>query len=149
MLSKGFEDVYHLKGGILKYLETKRDESSSPLLTLQPSEVPELEKDSLWQGECYVFDQRVSVKSDLSVGSYKSCFACRHPLTAGELESNKYEEGISCQYCFDSLTDKKRKSDSERQLQINLSSNYSHLGQKWIPPSKTKKNSDEHAKKSI
>jgi UPF0176 protein len=81
MLSQGFEQVYHLEGGILKYLE----------------EVPADE--SLWQGECFVFDQRVAVTQGVKDGSYEMCYACGHPISADEKASPQYQAGISCPYC--------------------------------------------------
>ena len=112
MLNKGFENVYHLKGGILKYLET-------------------IPKDkSLWQGECFVFDQRVAVTHGLDEGQYDQCYACRHPLSPEELESNQYTKGISCPYCFNKLSDKKKAGVIERQKQIMLSKSKgeNHIG---------------------
>jgi len=102
MLEKGFNEVYHLQGGILKYLE----------------EVPE--NDSLWSGECFVFDQRVAVKYDLIEGDYDQCYACRHPLSPDEMKSNDYKPGISCPYCIDQLSIEKKHSLKERQHQIEL-----------------------------
>ena len=112
MLEKGFKDVYHLKGGILKYLET-------------------IPKDkSLWQGECFVFDQRVAVTHGLDEGQYDQCYACRHPLSPEELESNQYTKGISCPYCFNKLSDKKKVGVIERQKQVMLSKSKgeNHIG---------------------
>ncbi|WP_334108955.1 oxygen-dependent tRNA uridine(34) hydroxylase TrhO [Methylobacillus sp.] len=102
MLQQGFEEVYHLQGGILKYLET----------------VPE--EESLWEGECFVFDQRVAVKHGLEVGDYDQCFACRHPVSAADMASEKYAKGISCPHCYDKLSPEKRASIVERQKQIEL-----------------------------
>ena len=102
MLEKGFQEVYHLQGGILKYLET----------------VPE--KESLWQGECFVFDQRVAVKHNLIEGDYDQCYACRHPLSPAELKSNQYQAGIACPYCYNALSEEKKASVKERQKQIEL-----------------------------
>ena len=102
MLEKGFKDVYHLKGGILKYLET-------------------IDKDkSLWEGECFVFDQRVALTHGLNEGKYDQCYACRHPLSPDEMNSSHYIEGISCPYCYNKLTNKKKTSVVERQKQIEL-----------------------------
>ncbi len=81
LLSQGFEQVYHLEGGILKYLE----------------EVPS--EQSLWQGECFVFDQRVAVKHDLSDGSYTMCQACGHPISQTDQASSQYQPGVSCPHC--------------------------------------------------
>jgi UPF0176 protein len=100
--SLGFEDVFHLRGGILKYLE----------------EVPA--EQSLWQGECFVFDERVSVSHGLSEGDAELCRACRHPLTASELASPRYAAGVSCPHCFDARTDEDRQRYAERQRQVEL-----------------------------
>jgi UPF0176 protein len=100
--SLGFEDVFHLKGGILKYLE----------------EVPP--EQSLWQGECFVFDERVSVSHGLAEGEAELCRACRHPLTEGERSSPKFVAGISCPHCFDARTDEDRQRYAERQRQVEL-----------------------------
>ena len=102
MLEQGFDEVYHLQGGILKYLET----------------VPEAE--SLWQGECFVFDQRVAVKHGLAVGEFDQCYACRMPLSPAELKSPQYTAGISCPHCFSTLTEAKKQSLTERQKQVIL-----------------------------
>ena len=103
MMDQGFEEVYHLQGGILKYLET----------------VPETE--SMWQGECFVFDQRVAVKHNLEVGEFDQCYACRHPLSPVEMQSSQYTAGISCPYCYAKLTEEKKASLTERQKQVILS----------------------------
>jgi len=112
MLEKGFKDVYHLKGGILKYLES----------------IPE--EESLWEGECFVFDQRVAVTHGLDEGQYDQCYACRHPLSTKEIESDQYTKGISCPYCFNKLSDKKKAGVTERQKQIMLSKSKgeNHIG---------------------
>lgn len=114
MMDQGFEEVYHLQGGILKYLET----------------VPEAQ--SLWQGECFVFDQRVAVKHNLEVGEYDQCFACRHPLSPDEMQSAQYTAGISCPYCYDKVSDEKRASLVERQKQVQLAKarGQAHIGEK-------------------
>ena len=103
LLERGFKNVYHLRGGILKYLE----------------KIPK--EDSLWEGECFVFDQRVAVTHGLNEGQYDQCYACRHPLSPDELKSNKYIEGVSCPNCFNKLTNKKKAGVIERQKQITLS----------------------------
>lgn len=110
--SLGFEDVFHLKGGILKYLE----------------QVPEAE--SRWQGECFVFDERVSVSHGLAEGEAQLCRACRHPLTVMDIASPKYEAGISCSYCHDQRSDSDRKRYAERQRQVELaeSRGRAHIG---------------------
>jgi UPF0176 protein len=101
--SEGIDEVYHLKGGILKYLET----------------VPE--EESLWEGECFVFDQRVSVKHGLELGSYDRCHACRDPLSEADKASRLYIEGVSCPNCYNSRTEEQRKRYAERQKQTQLS----------------------------
>ena len=100
MMAQGFQEVYHLKGGILKYLE----------------EVPEDE--SLWQGECFVFDQRVAVEHGLEVGTHEMCRSCGHPIAEADKRSPHYQEGISCPYCCDRLTEEKRARQEARQRQI-------------------------------
>ena len=114
MLEQGFDEVYHLQGGILKYLETVD------------------EKDSLWQGECFVFDQRVAVKHGLEVGEFDQCYACRMPLSPAELKSPQYTAGISCPHCYSSLTEEKKKSLTERQKQVILAKQRGeqHIGEK-------------------
>jgi len=87
MLGEGFEEVYHLKGGILKYLE----------------EVPEAE--SRWRGDCFVFDNRVTVRHDLSAGDFDLCHACRQPISVEDQQSPHYAAGISCPHCWDSLSE--------------------------------------------
>ena len=102
MKEQGFDEVYHLKGGILKYLE----------------EVPE--EQSLWDGACFVFDERVSVTHGLKEGDHKLCHACRNPITAEELTHPHYEEGVSCSHCYESRTEADRDRYRQRQLQIAL-----------------------------
>lgn len=102
MLEQGFDEVYHLQGGILKYLE----------------EVPE--EESLWEGECFVFDERVAVKHNLEVGSYDQCHACRHPITEEDKQSEHYVKGVSCPKCIDKMSDEQRQRFAERQKQIEL-----------------------------
>jgi UPF0176 protein len=112
MLSKGFENVYQLNGGILKYID-------------------EIETDkSLWEGECFVFDSRVSVDSELAEGSYEQCYACRQPLSEKDLQSNLYQKGISCPYCINETSDAQRASFRERQQQVELAEkrNEKHIG---------------------
>lgn len=108
----GFDEVYHLQGGILKYLE----------------EIPE--EDSLWQGECFVFDNRVSVNHDLEKGSFDQCHACRLPISDADKQSAKYEQGVSCHRCFDSKTDAQKRNFKERERQVRLANSRGeeHLG---------------------
>lgn len=99
---QGFDEVYHLQGGILKYLE----------------EVPESE--SLWEGECFVFDNRVSVNHALEKGSYDQCHACRLPITDDDKQSEKYLQGVSCARCYDEKSDTERLRFMEREKQVQL-----------------------------
>jgi len=102
MLQEGFEEVYHLQGGILKYLE----------------EVPEAE--SIWEGECFVFDNRVAVNHRLEKGRYDQCHGCRHPITAEDKASERYQQGVCCPHCYDSLTEEQKARFAERQKQMEL-----------------------------
>ena len=99
---QGFDEVFHLEGGILKYLE----------------EVPK--EESLWEGECFVFDNRVAVNHDLDVGSYDQCHACRHPVSDADMASELYQAGVSCPHCYETLSDKTRSRAQERQKQMLL-----------------------------
>ena len=98
----GFDEVYHLEGGILKYLE----------------EVPK--DQTLWQGECFVFDNRVAVNHDLEKGSYDQCHACRMPITEKEKESKYYQPGLACHHCHDTVADDRKQRFAERQKQVEL-----------------------------
>lgn len=120
MLEQGFEEVYHLQGGILKYLE----------------EVPAT--DTLWKGECFVFDNRVSVDHDLNSGTYDLCHGCREPITQQDKVSDRYIEGVACPRCFDSQTPERRARFLERQKQIELAMarNEVHIGAQ--PPERQK-----------
>ena len=113
MLKNGFDEVYHLQGGILNYLEK-----------IKPEE-------SLWQGECFVFDHRVSVLHGLEEGTCEICFGCRWPLKAEDLKSEKYEPGICCPRCANELSPKRRASLTERHKQVMLAqaNNRTHIGQ--------------------
>ncbi|MDB4085487.1 rhodanese-related sulfurtransferase [Amylibacter sp.] len=102
LLNEGVKDVYHLKGGILKYLE----------------EVPE--KNSKWNGECFVFDSRVSVKHGLEEGIYNLCYACRMPLAPDDFKKEEFEKGVSCHLCIDSNDDERKERFRERQYQVEL-----------------------------
>ena len=112
MLREGFEEVFHLQGGILKYLE----------------EVPA--EESLWQGECFVFDNRVAVDQRLQRGSYDQCYGCRHPITEADKASPLYAKGVSCPHCHDSLSQEQRARFSERHRQVELAAarNEQHIG---------------------
>jgi UPF0176 protein len=102
MLSQGFSEVYHLQGGILKYLED-----------IPPEE-------SMWEGECFVFDERVAVNHGLTVGSHDMCIGCGHPISDEDKASPQYEAGISCPYCFSTLTEEKRQRLTSRRRQQDL-----------------------------
>ena len=110
--AQGFDDVFHLEGGILKYLETVPPEHS------------------LWQGECFVFDERVSVGHGLSVGTQQLCRCCRQPLPQGALESPEFELGVSCPRCFATSSPTQKDSARERQRQWTLAKQRSqtHIG---------------------
>ena len=112
LVQKGYENVFHLEGGILKYLEI----------------IPE--KDSTWLGDCFVFDQRVSVEHGLAPGKYKMCHACRLPLAPEDLKSKNYQPGVSCPKCYGSHTPKQQKRFKERQYQVELAKErgVTHIG---------------------
>ena len=111
---KGFKNIYQLNGGILNYLKKIK------------------KKDSLWNGECFVFDNRISLKHGLKVGSYFMCSGCRKPISPKDKKSKKYEEGVSCPNCHDNLTDTQKGRFRMRQKQINLAkkSGSKHIFQK-------------------
>jgi UPF0176 protein len=114
MLELGFEEVYHLQGGILNYL----------------TEMPAGE--NCWNGECFVFDTRVAVDRDLAEGAYVQCHACRRPLSSEDLESPDYREGISCPHCASELDEARAARLEERRKQVALAARRgeSHIGQK-------------------
>ena len=114
MKKNGFDDVYHLKGGILKYLET------------QP------ETTSLWDGDCFVFDQRVAVGHNLSESDYDQCYACRYPITEADKLRPEYIKGVACHRCHADMSDEQRARFTERQKQIELSKarGEAHIGRK-------------------
>ena len=124
MQQMGFEEVYHLKGGILKYLE----------------EIPA--EDSRWQGECFVFDGRVAVDHDLRPGGYDMCHACRMPLSEEDKTHPAYNVGVSCHHCIEQHDAESRSRFAERQKQITLARQRgeSHLGRN--PRGQHDKNSD-------
>jgi UPF0176 protein len=109
---QGFDEVYHLKGGILKYLE----------------EVPE--EQSLWQGECFVFDNRVTVNHSLEAGTFDQCHACRMPITEQEKTLDSYQEGISCLHCYGKVSEEQKQRFAQRQKQVKLAKarGESHIG---------------------
>lgn len=113
--SKGYHEVYHLEGGILNYLE-KIDEDHS-----------------LWQGECFVFDERVTVDHDLQPGSFDQCHACRMPISAEDMQSPDYQPGVSCPHCIDTKTEEDRERFRQRELQMRLARERGepHLGKQF------------------
>ncbi len=113
MKQLGFDEVYHLKGGILKYLENV------------PAE------ESLWEGDCFVFDERVGVGHGLEEGEYKLCRACRFPLKAEDTTSPLFEEGVSCPHCYNDRTEEDRERFRQRQLQMKLAKK---RGEKHLAP---------------
>jgi UPF0176 protein len=109
---EGFENVFHLKGGILKYLEEVKSE------------------DSLWQGGCFVFDERVAVGHGLKVLDFSICHGCLAPVSADDRASVKFEQGVCCPACADKLSDEQKASNRERQWQVDLAAKrgFKHLG---------------------
>jgi UPF0176 protein len=120
LLDEGYAEVYHLQGGILKYLE----------------EVPE--EQSLWSGDCFVFDQRVSVRHGLVEGEYDMCHGCRNPIDADDKASDQYVFGVSCPRCHGETSDQQKRNFAERQKQIALARarDQEHLGVDPRAPSK-------------
>ncbi len=112
MKSQGFAEVYHLRGGILKYLEDVKPE------------------ESLWQGECFVFDDRVAVNHQLQPGSYALCYACRLPLASEDLQHPHYQKGVHCHRCYGKTSERQVSSFQERSKQMGLAEgrDYPHLG---------------------
>jgi UPF0176 protein len=111
MLDEGFEEVYHLEGGILQYL----------------ADVPE--KESLWHGECYVFDRRVSLNHDLEPGRFEACRACGLPLEEDDKTNPLFVHGVSCPYCHGQTSDERKERFAERQRQIDLAA---ERGQEYL-----------------
>ena len=114
LVGQGYENIFHLEGGILKYLETVD------------------EADSKWDGDCFVFDERVSVRHGLAEGDYDMCHACRMPLSAEEKQLNSYEPGVACVHCIDTRSEADRTRFRERQKQIKLAQarGQKHIGEK-------------------
>ncbi len=112
MKVNGFKNIYHLQGGILNYME-KVDE-----------------EDSLWNGECFVFDDRVALNHNLQVGSYDMCHGCRMPITDADKLQKEYERGVSCPNCFNNKTPDQKKRYADRQKQVDLAKlrNEKHIG---------------------
>ena len=100
--NNGYKNVSQLDGGILKYLETKKKSK----------------KKSLWDGECFVFDNRITVNKNLNIGKYIQCYGCRHPLLYNETNLKSYIKGVSCIYCYNKRSKKQKSNSSTRQLQI-------------------------------
>lgn len=120
---QGFEQVYHLEGGILNYLQ----------------EVPE--EESLWEGECFVFDRRVAVNHQLEKGEHEECHACRMPLSRQDRQSEQYQRGVSCPYCRDQHSDADRKRYRERERQVELAEQRGeqHLGAEVVSVARQRK----------
>ncbi|MCY4330842.1 MAG: rhodanese-related sulfurtransferase [Endozoicomonadaceae bacterium] len=110
----GFDEVYHLKGGILKYLE----------------EIPK--EESMWEGDCFVFDQRVAVTHNLQPGKYDQCYACRMPIDKNDTESEFYKKGISCPHCYNKTSPNQlaRFTERERQVSLAKAKGKKHIGDK-------------------
>ena len=108
MMNEGFEDVYQLDGGILRYLK-------------------DVQEENLWEGECFVFDERVTVDKNLKPGSFLQCFGCRRPLSKTDLESKYYKKGVSCHQCYNISSKKDKERFSQRQLQIDLAEKRGHV----------------------
>ena len=127
---QGFSEVYHLKGGILKYLE----------------EVPETE--SKWRGECFVFDNRVTVNHQLEKGQYDQCHACRRPITEDDKQSPHYKKGVSCHHCYQSHSVQQRQRYQERERQIELAKRRgeAHIGHSVAQTIAEKKSIKQQAK---
>ncbi len=102
MKQQGYDEVYHLKGGILKYLETVKADNS------------------MWNGDCFVFDQRVAVGHGLKQSQYDQCYACRYPITEADKQHDLYVKGVSCPRCHNKMSDEQRARFAERQKQIEL-----------------------------
>jgi len=112
VIKSGFKDIFQLEGGIINYLQKTKNTKK------------------LWRGDCFVFDERVSINKVLEKGKYNQCYACRYPLTKQEMLSKSYIEGVSCPKCFDLKSDKQKRKYKERQKQINIAKKkgIKHLG---------------------
>jgi len=112
LMSKGFDEVYQLEGGVLNYLESVEVE------------------DQLWEGECFVFDERVSVNKALEEGNFIQCFGCRRPLTQDEVNSKYYKKGVSCRFCYkeSSESDKERFAQRQKQIELADQRGHKHMG---------------------
>lgn len=114
MMTKGFEEVYHLKGGILKYLEN----------------VPK--EESLWDGDCFVFDRRVAVGHNLEESPYDLCYGCRYPITEEDRQSEAFEKGVSCPHCIDTLTEERANAFRMRHEQFMKNKEYPETEKKSV-----------------
>lgn len=130
--SLGFEEVYHLEGGILKYLE----------------EVPE--EESMWEGECFVFDNRVTVDHQLQRGHYDQCHACRMPIDDNDKKSNAYVPGVSCPHCIDKYPEERRARFRERERQVRLARERgeAHIGSDATLAARRRREEKQQKKKS-
>lgn len=117
LLRDGFAQVFHLKGGILKYLEDVPPEQSE------------------WNGECFVFDQRVSVDQSLQPGSYKLCYGCQEPVSAQDVQSNEFEQGVCCPRCIAGLAEGviARRRERARQVELAQTRGQRHIGDGALP----------------
>ena len=129
LLKNGFKEVFHLRGGILSYLES----------------VPEAE--SAWEGDCFVFDHRVAVKHGLDQGDFEICFGCRWPISEADTRSPQYEPGVCCPRCADELTDERRARLRERHKQVVLARerNGTHIGEQPRRKPKREKHPEKNA----
>ena len=118
LVSRGFDDVWHLKGGILNYLEQTPEAATR------------------WEGECFVFDSRVAVNHQLEKGQYDQCFACRFPLDDAQKESPQYVPGVSCPRCHDAHSEDQKKRFSERQRQMALARQRGEVHLGATPPAR-------------
>jgi len=112
LLKNGFKNVCQLEGGIINYFEKTKNNNKK------------------WSGECFVFDERVTINENLDKGIFSQCFACRSAITLDDMESKSYIEGISCPHCFSNTSTKQKESFSERQKQVNIAKikGIKHLG---------------------
>lgn len=111
MRQHGFDEVYQLDGGVLNYLEHAAEDENR------------------WQGECFVFDQRVSVTADLRQGRYQQCYACRHPLSDEDRQSELYEPGVRCPHCADLKVNRERFAQRQKQIALSAARGEAHIGQ--------------------
>ena len=114
MINEGFDEVYQLDGGVLRYLKEVEDDKN------------------LWEGECFVFDERVTVNKNLERGDYYQCFGCRRPLSKIDLQSDHYVKGVSCHMCYQSSSEEDKSRFAQRQKQIELAEQrgHQHMGMK-------------------